>query len=233
MADTPTSPAVVLHPAPSPLLSLPGAVAGSGLDATVPWHYGDPIGEQRRADRGTGLVDRTHREVLTVAGPDRLDWLNKLTSQLLLPLADGTTTEALILSPTGHVEHHFGVTELSGTVYLDTDPGWAATLQKYLEMMKFWSQVDIAVSDLRQLSLIGPGAGSVDDAPRIGSATSTSTGFVRRTAPFRGRSIGGVCGHCDRRFRGRLGHRFRGRLGHGFRHNFRRRLWLVCRLKLH
>ena len=182
MADTPTSPAVVLHPAPSPLLSLPGAVAGSGLDATVPWHYGDPIGEQRRADRGTGLVDRTHREVLTVAGPDRLDWLNKLTSQLLLPLADGTTTEALILSPTGHVEHHFGVTELSGTVYLDTDPGWAATLQKYLEMMKFWSQVDIAVSDLRQLSLIGPGAGSVDDAPRIGSATSTSTGFVRRTA---------------------------------------------------
>ena len=182
MTEAPANPVTLLHPEPSPLLSLPGAVAGSGLDATVPWHYGDPIGEQRKAERGAGLVDRTQREVITVAGEERLDWLNKLTSQLLLPLADGTATEALILSPTGHVEHHFGVTELDGVSYLDTEPGRAAALLKYLEMMKFWSKVDLAFADLRELTLVGPKSAGLLDAPLpMGRAIRTPDGFVRHT----------------------------------------------------
>ena len=176
----------LLHPEPSVLLGLPGAVAGSGIDATVAWHYGDPLAEQRRAERGAGLVDRTHREVIAVSGPARLDWLNKLTSQLVDPLPDGTTTSALVLSPTGHVEHHFGVTELAGTVFLDTEPGHGRALLSYLESMKFWTEVDLVMSPLRELSLIGPRSTDVAaDAhlpvPDAGHAAATDTGFVRRT----------------------------------------------------
>ncbi len=182
MADAPPSPLPLLHPEPSALLTLPGAVGGSGLDATVPWHYGDPIGEQLRAQAASGVVDRSHREVLTVTGPDRLDWMNKLTSQLLLLLADGSTTEALILSPNGHVEHHFGVTELAGTLYLDTEPGRSGALLKYLEMMKFWSKVEVASSPLRQLSLIGRAATTtLSNTPPIGRAEDNETGFIRTT----------------------------------------------------
>ena len=177
----------LLHPAPSELLQLPGAVAGSGIDATVAWHYGDPLAEQRRAERGAGLVDRTHREVVTVSGPARLDWLNKLTSQLLDPLPDGAATEALLLSPTGHVEHHFGVTELAGTVHLDTEPGRGRALLGYLESMKFWTEVELATAPLRQLSLIGPRAADVAAAaglpvPDRGRAAPIEAGFVRTTA---------------------------------------------------
>ena len=90
----------------SALLGLPGAVPAEAPDAGVAWHYGDPIGEQRAAARVTGLVDLSHRDVLTVPGTDRLSWLHTLTSQAVQDLADGSTADALILSPHGHVEHH-------------------------------------------------------------------------------------------------------------------------------
>ena len=67
----------------SPLLAFPGAVNATGIDAGTAWHYGDPIGEQRAAERGAILVDRSNRSVLTVTGPDRLTWLHTLTSQFL------------------------------------------------------------------------------------------------------------------------------------------------------
>ena len=182
MDETPTSPLDLLHPEPSPLLQRPGAVAGSGVDATVAWHYGDPMREQRTAERSVGLVDRSHREVLRVAGADRQDWLNKLTSQLLLPLADGAATEALILSPQGHVEHHVGVTELDDAVYLDTEPGRGAALLAYLERMVFWSKVELSVSPLRHLALIGRAAAQLLDAtPALDRAAGHGDGFVRRT----------------------------------------------------
>ena len=39
---------------PSPLLSLPGAVAGDGIDAGVAAHYGSFNGEQRTSSPGRG-----------------------------------------------------------------------------------------------------------------------------------------------------------------------------------
>src|SRR6187200_455947 len=80
----------------SPLLQLPGAVNATGIDAGTAWHYGDPIGEQREADSGAIMIDRSNRAVLTVTGPDRLTWLHTLTSQFLSTLADASVTEALV-----------------------------------------------------------------------------------------------------------------------------------------
>src|SRR5664279_3770815 len=88
----------------SPLLRLPGAVEATGIDAGTAWHYGDPIDEQRAAETGSALFDRSTRSILTVSGPDRLTWLHTLTSQFLSSLADGESTQALVLSPQGHVE---------------------------------------------------------------------------------------------------------------------------------
>ena len=178
----------LLHPEPSPLLGLPGAVAGAGIDAPVAWHYGDPSGEQRTAERTAAVVDRSHREVLVVRGPDRHDWLNRLTSQLLLNLPDGAATEALVLSPHGHVEHHLGVIELDGATYLDTEPGRGADLLAYLESMKFWSAVEVAASPLRQLGVVGPQAAAVLAAanlptPPAGGAAAGADGLLVRNGP--------------------------------------------------
>src|SRR4051794_3071187 len=97
--------------ATSPLLARPGAVGGQGVDAGVADHYGDPLREQRTALAGPAFVDRSHRGVIKVSGPDRLSWLHSLTSQHLDALPAGTWTEALVLSPHGHVEHHLTVVD--------------------------------------------------------------------------------------------------------------------------
>ena len=91
----------------SPLLDLPGAVAGDGIDRDVAAHYGSFNGEQRTLESGEGFVDLSHRDVVRVSGPDRLTWLHSLTTQHLEALAPKVWTGALILSPQGHVEHAF------------------------------------------------------------------------------------------------------------------------------
>ena len=171
----------------SPLLAFPGAVAADGPDAGVAWHYGDPIGEQRAAGRSAAVFDLSHRAVIAVSGQDQLTWLNTLTSQLLSNLPGGRTTEALVLSPNGHVEHHLGVTEIDGVTYLDTEPTTAAALLDYLRMMVFWSKVEVGPADLSQLRVIGPDTTSVLRAadllpvePRTGAAVPLAAeGFAR------------------------------------------------------
>ena len=90
----------------SPLLDLPGAVAGDGIDAAVAAHYGSFNVEQRTLESGEGFVDLSHRDVMRVEGPDRLTWLHSLTTQHL-DLVPGVTLPGLVLSPNGHVEHAF------------------------------------------------------------------------------------------------------------------------------
>lgn len=123
-------------------------------------HYGDPMREQRTLATAVGLVDRSHRGVVAVAGPERIGWLHTLTSQHLAALGPGQGTELLVLSPHGHVEQHAMVAEDGTTTWLDTEPGMTAGLLTYLEKMRFFSQVEPrdATADHALLSLVGPQA---------------------------------------------------------------------------
>ncbi len=125
----------------SPLLARRGAVAGSGPDAGVAWHYGDPTAEQRALSRGGAVVDQSHLGVVTVTGPDRLSWLNSITSQELTALPPRTSTELLVLSPQGHVEHAAGAVDDGETTWLLTETPVA--LAAWLNRMKFMLRVEI------------------------------------------------------------------------------------------
>ncbi|MGI8677098.1 MAG: YgfZ/GcvT domain-containing protein [Jatrophihabitans sp.] len=165
------------------------AVPGMGRDAGVPWHYGDPLREQRSLATQAGVVDRSNRAVLVVPGQDRLGWLHTICSQHLTALVNGDSTEALVLSPHGHAEQHWQVTELDGTVWLDTEPGAGAESLAYLTKMQFLKRVAPAdVSDeWAVLSLVGPTSLDVLAAtglPEPGAAGRAIAlpggGFVRR-----------------------------------------------------
>jgi folate-binding protein YgfZ len=151
--------------APSPLLSLPGAVAtDSGRTA---WHYGGPLTEQRTAMDVGALFDRSDRDVIAVAGPQRLEWLHSLASQHLTSLRPHHGTEMLILSPTGRIEHHAGVYDDGETTWLDTEPGRGEALLKYLELMKFRTEVDIqdVSAEWALLTYTGRAAGAGGQVP--------------------------------------------------------------------
>src|SRR3954467_940457 len=140
----------------SPLLSRSGAVVIEG--GVVAAHYGDPLREQRLLAEGAGLVDRSDRDVLAVPGADRLSWRHSLPSQHLERLTDGTGTEALVLSPNGHVEHHLVLVELDGTTWADVEPGTGAALLTFLDRMRFLLRVDPALvaEEWALLSVVGP-----------------------------------------------------------------------------
>ncbi|GAA3828297.1 folate-binding protein [Nocardioides panacisoli] len=127
----------------SPLLNLPGAVAGDGIDAGVAAHYGSLYGEQRALAAGEGFVDLSHRDVLRVSGPDRLTWLHSLTSQAFEGLQPGVWTHALVLSPQGHIEHAFAGVDDGEAFTAHTEPGRAAALIDFLDRMRFMMRVEV------------------------------------------------------------------------------------------
>jgi tRNA-modifying protein YgfZ len=147
----------------SPLLDWPGAVPAEVPDAGVAWHYGNPLGEQRLAEERAGLIDLSHRDVLRVPGVDRLGWLHAICSQHVSDLSAGESTEALVLSPNGHVEQHWQLTELGEEIWLDTEPGAADVVLGYLLKMRFLKRVEpvVVTHDFGMLAVIGPDAARV------------------------------------------------------------------------
>ena len=147
----------------SPLLERPGAVEAGWPDQGVAAHYGDPVREQRALDTTAGVVDRSNRGVVTITGPDRLTWLHSLTTQRLDQLAPGEAAQALILSPTGHVEHHLTLTDDGTSVWLHVEPGTTADLVKFLESMRFMLRVEVAdvSGDYAVLTVLGPRGGDL------------------------------------------------------------------------
>ncbi len=112
-------------------------------DAPVPWHYGDPVREQRALAAGRAVTDLSHRGLLIVSGADRLAWLHSLTTQHLTDLAPGTPTETLVLSPHGHVEHALHVVDDGERCWLSTEPGAAAAVLEFLRGMRFRRAVEV------------------------------------------------------------------------------------------
>jgi folate-binding protein YgfZ len=152
------------------MLDLPGAVAGDGIDAAVAAHYGSFNREQRTLEGGDGFVDLSHRDVVRIAGPDRLTWLHSITTQFFEGLQPGLRTAALILSPQGHIEHGFVGYDDGAAFTAHTEPGAAEALIAWLERMKFFSQVEIShESDLATVWRPGPEARS--------ARTSTNEGY--------------------------------------------------------
>jgi folate-binding protein YgfZ len=128
----------------SPLLSLPGAVAADHPDTGIAGHYGDLFREQRALAGGQGFVDLSHRDVVTVTGPDRLSWLHLLLTQHVAELPPGQATESLILTAKGHVEHVLYLVDDGDTTWVHTEPGAAPALLDYLRRMVFFYRVEIA-----------------------------------------------------------------------------------------
>lgn len=128
----------------SPILARHGAVAGAGADDGVAWHYGDPTAEQRALARGAAVVDLSHYNVVTVSGPDRLSWLHSISTAELTNLPTGHSTELLILTAQGHIEHSAGVVDDGETTWLITEPGHGEVLAAWLNRMKFMLRVEIA-----------------------------------------------------------------------------------------
>jgi len=109
----------------------------------IPSHFGSPFSEQRILDSGDALVDLSNHGVLTVSGPDRLSWLDSITSQRLSALLPGQSAESLLLDPKGHVEFALRMVDDGTQTWILVDPGQVEGLLQFLTRMRFTLRVEI------------------------------------------------------------------------------------------
>ncbi len=149
---------------------LSGAVLGDDGIA----HFGDAFREQRRLADGRAIAPLGDRTVIEVAGPERLSWLDSITSQSVGRLAPGESTELLVLDPQGRVEHAAGVLDDGTATWLIADAADAEALAAWLLRMRFRTQATIEVRpDLVLLGFVDGG----EAAERAAAAASAPSGI--------------------------------------------------------
>ena len=154
---------------PSPLLTRPGAVASApdDPDQAVPAHLGDPGREQAALAEGRAVCALA-RDVVTVAGPDRLSWLTTLSSQVLTTLEPGDGgAETLLLDAQGHITHALAALDDGLTLWLVTEAGNGEDLATFLDSMRFMLRVEVAERpDVMALGALGEGLEALAQAAR-------------------------------------------------------------------
>ena len=153
----------------SPLLNRPGAVASApdDPDGAVPAHLGDPGREQAALAEGRAVCALA-RDVVTVAGPDRLSWLTTLSSQVLTGLNSGDGgAETLLLDAQGHITHALAALDDGRTLWLVTEAGNGEALATFLDSMRFMLRVEVTGRpDVMALGALGEGLEALAQAAR-------------------------------------------------------------------
>lgn len=145
----------------SAFVDVPGAVLG---ETGVPLHLGNPVAEGRALDAGAWVL--LPREVLRLSGADRLTWLDSITTQAIAQLPPGVSTETLVLSPEGRVEHAMRLVDDGESLWAIVDAGRADALEAWLTRMRFWAQVELARVDAPVVGwtgAVGPAGATWDD----------------------------------------------------------------------
>jgi len=152
--------------APSPFTARPDAIGNP------PQHYGNPLGEQRVLAEGTAIVDLSNRAVLTVTGPDRLSWIDSVTSQAVAKLQPGDSAETLLLDPTGRVEYAVRLVDDGVTTWLLLEADEAPRLHAWLDRMRFMLRVEVAdrTADYATIGTLG--------SPAISAAAPNDVALV-------------------------------------------------------
>lgn len=134
---------------------------------------GGPFAEQRALDEGRATA-RLPRGVVTVAGPDRLTWLDSMTSQSLAGLEPDGSAEALLLDPNGRVEHALRIVDDGATAWLIVDEGEAEAVAAFLDRMRFLLRVEVTdrSSEFAVVGYRGEGDGS--EAGRAAAAAAVA-----------------------------------------------------------
>jgi folate-binding protein YgfZ len=99
------------------------------------------------------------RDVVRVAGPDAVGYLQGQLSQDIEALAVGTSARSFVLQPTGKVDAWVRVSRIAADeAVLDVDEGHGNALAARLRRFLLRTKADVDLLDWRAIALRGPGA---------------------------------------------------------------------------
>lgn len=112
------------------------------------------------AERGSLLLDRTTRGLITVMGSDAADFLHRILANDIKGLAPGQGNRNLLLTGKGKVVHVFDLAVLGEGYLISSEPGEAPALMQALDMYLFAEDVQLAdETELHApIELVGPDA---------------------------------------------------------------------------
>jgi tRNA-modifying protein YgfZ len=145
-----------------------GAVFENEDGRGVVSHYGDPLGEYRRARDDVVLFDVSHRGKIEVSDKDAASFLHNLSTNDVKSLAAGAGCEAFLTTGQAKIVAHVWIyrtseSATSNIFWLDMFPGLAGKVAQHLDRYLISEQVAIAdrTLDFGQLYLAGPRAGEL------------------------------------------------------------------------
>ncbi|MGA2419941.1 MAG: glycine cleavage T C-terminal barrel domain-containing protein [Candidatus Acidiferrum sp.] len=170
-----------------------GACMGAWFGCDLPDDFGDVPEEQRYANEGVALLDKTYRAYLTFTGPDRVRYLNAVLTNDIKTLAVGKSNASLLLNPQGRIlaeiETHAQPDKLFCVSYAMIRARLVEVLEKYIIMD------DVTLTDetdaFGTLALEGPKAAKLVrelTAADLSAMTDGGTLDVALRHPERGRS---------------------------------------------
>lgn len=80
-----------------------GAKMAELFGCALPAHYGDAAREYKFVRESAGLIDKNYRALLSLAGADRVRYLNAMLTNNIRDLAPGQGTISLLLNPQGRI----------------------------------------------------------------------------------------------------------------------------------
>jgi glycine cleavage system T protein len=150
-----------LMPKQSPLFELHksnGAVFAEWDGWLLPAHFGNAAAEYKAVRSTAGLIDRCHRALLQLTGPDRLSFLQGMLSNDLKSIKPGEGHYAAVLNQQGKVLGDVRVLRSENSFYLDL---WQVIKDKIVEHLNRYLVADeVEITDRTEeygiLSVQGP-----------------------------------------------------------------------------
>ena len=118
------------------------------------------------------------RDVLRVAGPDAIAYLQGQLSQDIDAVAVGSSARSFVLQPTGKVDAWVRVTRVAADeVVVDVDGGHGEALMARLRRFLLRTKADIDALDWRAVAIRGPGAADAVPAELGDDALTAPAGW--------------------------------------------------------
>ncbi|MEZ4666754.1 MAG: glycine cleavage system protein T [Anaerolineae bacterium] len=156
----------------------------------IPLHYGDLKAEYHAALEQVVLMDRSHEGCIENSGRDRLELIQRISTNDVLHMSVGEGRPTLFTNPNGRIIDRLMIYDRDETALITTEPGRSEAVKNYLQHQIFFRD-DVRIRDLssnsKLFTLHGPAADTV--VQLLTGATLQTTGFWVISATIDSESI--------------------------------------------
>lgn len=130
----------------------------------IPLHFGDQAAEYAAAQNTAVLMDRSHEGRLETSGRDRLEIIQRISTNDVTHMAVGEGRPTILTTPTGRIIDRLVVYNNGEKALVTTEPGRGQAVRDYLQRQIFFND-DMRIQDLgistKQFALHGPNAEAI------------------------------------------------------------------------